>query len=216
MIEVVSSVLVNDINEAKELFAYCEDAVGRVSVDVIDGKFVDNKTITPDQLANVETKLSIDYHLMVVEPVNWVEKCVRGQADRIIGQIEHMGNQSEFVKKVQSVYLQVGLGLDLDTPIEQLDFTILTNLDVVLVMSVKAGFGGQKFENSVLEKIKKLDKIRKKDATPFKIHVDGGVNFDNINNIVLAGADEVSVGRLIFKGDIFENIKKFQEAVKNV
>lgn len=210
MFEVISSILTNNLDEARELIARCEGVIQRTSVDIIDGKFADNKTITPDQLSDVETNLKIDYHLMVIEPVNWIERCVRGQAERIIGQIEHMSDQSEFVGKVQEIGLQVGLAIDWDTSVEELDPIILTNLDVVLVMSVRAGFGGQKFRELAIDKVKKLDKIRKKDATPFRIHVDGGINFDNISKVVAAGADEVSVGRLLFKGDIVDNVKRFQ------
>lgn len=214
MIEIVSSVLTNDVGEAKELISRCEGILKRASVDIIDGKFADNKTITPDQLLGIDSDLSIDYHLMVIEPVNWIERCVRGQADRIIGQIENMGDQSEFIGRVQEVGLQVGLALDLDSPIDKLDPIILTDLDVVLVMSVRAGFGGQEFHDVAIEKVKRLNEIRQKDKTPFKIHVDGGVNFDNIKRIVSAGADEVSIGRLLFKGDVAETVRKFQEAAQ--
>lgn len=214
-IEVVSSVLTDDLDEARRLISRCEGVLKRTSVDIIDGKFADNKTITPDQLSDIETKLSIDYHLMVVEPVNWVERCVRGQADRIIGQIEYMSDQPEFVEKAQEVGTKVGLAIDLKTPVDELDSVVLTDLDVVIVMSINAGFGGQKFETQALEKIKKLDKIRRKDTTPFKIHVDGGVNFDNISKVVRAGAGEVSVGRLLFKGDISENVNRLRKAAES-
>lgn len=214
MLEIVSSILTNSVGEARELISRCEGVLKRTSVDIIDGKFADNKTITPDQLLGVDSDLSIDYHLMVIEPVNWIERCVRGQADRIIGQIEHMSDQAEFVGKVQEVGIQVGLAIDLDTPVTSIDPVILTNLDVVLVMSVRAGFGGQKFQELAIEKVKELDEIRQKDKTPFKIHVDGGVNFDNINKIANAGVDEISIGRLLFKGGVSENVKKFQKMVE--
>jgi len=213
MINIIPSILTNNPEEAKEMFWRCDGVVERVSFDIIDGKFADNKTISPDVLFDIETTQKIDYHLMVIEPVNWIERCVRGQADRIIGQIERMSDQADFVGRVQEVGLQVGFALDLDTPIKKIDPIILTNLDVVLVMSVKAGFGGQAFQYGVLEKVRKLDEMRKKDMTPFKIHVDGGVNFDNLNKIALAGADEVSIGRLIFKRNILENIRKFEEVL---
>ncbi len=211
--EIVSSILTTDFNEAKEILHKCEGVLKRVSIDIIDGKFVDNKTVTPDLFSDIDTSFNLDYHLMVLEPVNWIERCIRGQADRIIGHIERMTSQSEFVGKVQEVGVKVGLAIDLETPVESLDSDILNNLDVVLVMSVKAGFGGQKFHEDVLEKIKKLDLIRRKDETPFKIHVDGGVNFDNIKRIVSAGADEVSIGRTLFKDDFIENIERLEKII---
>jgi ribulose-phosphate 3-epimerase len=150
---------------------------------------------------------------MVYEPVNWIEKCAHGQADRIIGHIEHMGDQVEFVGKVQEVGASVGLALDLETTLDDLDLTILNNLEVVLLMSVPAGFGGQKFNNKVISKIKRLSSLRKRDQASYKIQVDGGVNLDNIRQIRKTGADEVSVGRSLFDGDLKENLEIFKKAV---
>lgn len=210
MIEIIPSILTGDLDRAKEIIHRCEGVCKRVSIDIIDGKFADNRTIDPNLLSDVETDLKFDYQLMVYEPVNWVERCVRGQADRIIGHIEKMSDQSEFVGKVQEVGALVGLAIDLETPLTMLDTYIITNLDVVLVMSVKAGFGGQDFDGSVVDKIKKLDDIRRKDNTPFKIHVDGGITSDNIGKVAIAGADEVSVGRKLFEGNLEINLEKFQ------
>jgi ribulose-phosphate 3-epimerase len=208
--EIIPSILTSDPKETREMLSKCEGVVERVSIDIIDGKFADNKTITPDLLAEVETNLKIDYQLMVEEPVNWIERCVSGQADRIIGHIEHMSDQVEFVGKVQDVGAYIGLAIDLDTPISDVDKEILTNLDTVLLMSVPAGFGGQKFRKEVISKIRQLRKVRDKDETPFKIHVDGGITSDNIKDVVNFGADEVSVGRGLFKGDLEENIRVFR------
>jgi ribulose-phosphate 3-epimerase len=216
MIEIIPSILTNDPNEARELILRCNGVVERISIDIIDGRFADNKTIDPDVLFDIDTDLNIDYQLIVIEPVNWIEKCVRGQADRIIGHIEYMNDQTKFVGKAQELGMEVGLAVDLDTSIEKLDPLIVTDLDVVMLMSVKAGFGGQEFDKKVIDKIKRLDEVRKKDDTPFKIHIDGGVTSDNIIKVIKSGADEVSVGRSLFKGDLTENIKKFQEAVRKI
>ena len=147
----------------------------------------------------------------MIEPIHWVERCARVGADRIIGHIEHMSDQTEFVGKVQEIGLQVGLGLDLDTPPEELDPVILNNLDVVLVMSVKAGFGGQDFDKKALGKLKWLDEVRVRDDTPFKLHDDGGITLESIHNIHKIGVEEVSIGRRLFDGDLAENIKRFQK-----
>jgi len=212
MIEIIPSILTNDPDELRELLARCEGVVDRVSIDIIDGKFADNKTVEPDILFDIDTGLKIDYQLMVVEPVNWVEKCVRGQADRIIGHIEKMESQVDFVGKVQEVGASVGLALDLPTPVTKFDSTILTNLDVVLVMSVAAGFGGQEFDKNALDKINLLDEIRSRDNSPYKIQDDGGVTLSKVDDVHFTGADEVSIGRRLFDGYLESNIKKFQEA----
>jgi ribulose-phosphate 3-epimerase len=212
MIEIVPSILTNDPNEARMLLERAEGVVERVSVDIIDGKYADNKTIRPGVLEDVTTGLNLDFQLMVIEPVNWIEKCARSGADRIIGHVEKMSDQREFVGKVQEAGLRMGLGLDLDTPVTAIDQEILTSLDVVLLMSVSAGFGGQKFNKKVLKKIAKLDDIRVRDDTPYKIHVDGGVTTEVISDIRIKGADEVSIGQRIFDGDLEKNIKKYKRA----
>lgn len=209
MVEVVPAILTNDIEELRDLLSQAEGVVDRVQIDIIDGQFVDNKTVDPSVFENIETTLLLDFHLMVKEPKSWVERCIRAGADRIIGQVEMMSDQTQFLGKVQEVGKYVGLAVDLETPISKIDSVILNNLDVVLVMSVPAGFGGQEFNDSALEKIKELDEIRARDDTPFKIIVDGGVSLENIRDLKKAGADEVSVGRRIFEGSLEENIKMF-------
>lgn len=212
MVDVIPAILTNNIQEVKDKVLLCDGIVSRVQIDIIDGVFADNKTIDPSLITNLEAFIGLDFHLMVKEPINWVEKSANAGADRIIGQIEMMENQKDFVEKVQLTNLRVGLAIDLDTPVSVLDPLILNNLDVVLVMAVKAGWGGQKFDSSVLTKIKELDEIRVRDKTPFKICVDGGETESTISKTHFAGADEVVVGARIFNGDLKENVEKMQEA----
>lgn len=212
MVEIIPAILTNDIREIEEKLRRAEGVVRRVQIDIIDGQFAANRTIDPSFLENIDTDLNLDFHLMTKEPADWVERTVRGGADRIIGQIESMSDQVGFIGKVAEVGPSVGLAIDVDTDIEKIDQTIITNLDVVLVMSVKAGFGGQEFDPSALLKVNELDKIRVRDDTPFKICVDGGINEDNIKKVVKAGADEVAIGR-VFEGDLAENLEKFRKAV---
>ncbi|MBN1168284.1 hypothetical protein JXA63_00180, partial [Candidatus Woesebacteria bacterium] len=196
MIEIIPAILTNDPVKFNQLLEKIEKGPGkRVQIDIIDGVFTDNVTVEPNVMYDSDTKLSIDYHLMVDEPVDWVDRCIKGYADRIIGHIEKMSNQVDFVGKVQEVGAQVGLAIDIDTPLSELDSTILNNLDVVLVMSVKAGFGGQKFDDRALTKIDRLDEIRSRDDTPFKICDDGGITLENIDDIRRAGVNEVSIGK---------------------
>ena len=212
MVEIIPSILTNDTKELAELIGRSEGVVDRVHIDIIDGKFANNKTMDPSALEEIDTNLKLDYHLMVMKPIKWVEKCAGGQADRIIAQIEMTTNQVDYVGKVQEVGAKVGLGIDLGTPVSSLDPVILTNLDVVLVMSVNAGFGGQSFDKSAIDKIKKLDEIRIRDDTPFRICVDGGINERTFKDVVKAQVDEVSIGRLLFKGDLGDNVKRIKKA----
>ncbi len=189
-----------------------EAKVERAQIDIIDGVFAKNKTIDPSTLENLDLDLNLDFHLMVKEPINWVERCVRGGADRIIGQIEMMTDQTGFVGKVQEVGKYVGLAIDLKTPVTSIDETIINNLDAVLVMSVAAGFGWQEFDLSALLKINELDKIRERDKTPFRIIDDGGVTMEWIDEVHRAGVDEVVIGKRLFEGDLKTNIEKFTKA----
>jgi ribulose-phosphate 3-epimerase len=212
VIKIIPSILTVNLNELKEELSICEGVVDRVQIDVVDGVFANNKTIDPSLITNLDTELNLDFHLMVKEPASWVEKCANAGADRIIAQIEMMDSQADFVGKVQSLELGVGLAINLATPVSKLDPVILTNLDAVLVMAVEAGFGGQKFHPEVLEKIKKLDDIRVRDKTPYKICVDGGETKEVIDNTRIAGADEVVFGRRLFEGDLLGNIEKLTRA----
>jgi ribulose-phosphate 3-epimerase len=220
MFTIIPSILTNNPEEVSGVIKSLNDVIlphgfplDRVQIDINDGSFLGVKTIEPLLLYDIETDLDIDFHLMTKEPATWVEDCVRGQADRIIGQIEKMGDQISFVGKVSEVGAKVGLAVDIETPLDQLDESIMTSLDVILLMSYPAGYGGQKFDEKVLEKIQCLKEMREIDAKPFKICVDGGIDFDNIKKVKMAGADEVTVGKRLIGGDIEANFEKFIKAL---
>jgi ribulose-phosphate 3-epimerase len=122
-----------------------------------------------------------------------------------------MGSQTEFVERVQGEGLRVGVGIDLDTPVNKVEQSLFGLVDVILVMSVKAGFGGQEFDKSALSKIEELVNIRTEQKSAFRICVDGGVKEEVMKEVSLAGADEVSIGRRLFQGDIAANIKRLKE-----
>lgn len=212
MVEIIPAILTLDVSEVEEKIRRAESVVKRVQIDIIDGQFAANRTIDPSALEGIETDLELDFHLMTKEPIDWVERAGRGGADRIIGQIEKMSDQLAFVGKVQEIGANVGLAIDIETPVSALDPVVLTNLDVVLVMAVPAGFGGQKFDERALNKVKQLDEIRVRDDSPFKICVDGGETEDVIDDTKLAGADEIVIGRRLFEGDLRKNLERYTKA----
>jgi ribulose-phosphate 3-epimerase len=216
VISIIPAILTNNFSELQEKMLRLENTVERVQIDIIDGLFANNKTVEPQVLEDIETSLFIDYHLMVKEPIEWVERCIRGQADRIIGHIELMRDQVEFVEKVAEAGVKVGLAIDLDTPLASLDKAIITDIDVLLVMSVPAGFGGQKFNKETLLRIADLDELRLHDNSPFTICVDGGITVDVIRKLYENGADEATIGKRAFEGDIKANIERFQMAAHEV
>lgn len=215
-VTIIPAILTKDLGEAVEKLNLLSGVCERVQVDILDNVFANNLTIDPSQLADIETNLFIDYHLMVKEPIDWVDRCIDGQADRIIGQIEMMWSQKLFIEEVKERGLGVGLALDIDTPVEKLDPAVLYAVDVVLVMSVKAGFGGQEFSPNALGKIKELDHIRARDELSFTICDDGGMTLENSDDVHVLGVEEIAVGKRIFEGDIRTNIKEFKKAAYKV
>lgn len=213
MIEIIPAILTDNLQEVREKLLLIDGNVKRVQIDIIDGVFAGNTTVTPQNLIGVDTEAEIDFHLMVDDPIKWVDACAQAQAERIIAHIEMMPSQREFVEMVTALGIDVGLAIDLNSPVESIDKSILTDIDVVLVMSVEAGFGGQKFDPNCIDKIRELEAIKRQDATPFKICVDGGETLDTVDDVVAAGADEVVIGRRLFEGNINDNISKFKLAV---
>ena len=212
MIEIIPAILTDNIEELREKIGSVEGKAERVQIDIIDGEFADNKTIDPSQLEGITTKLNLDYHLMVIEPIKWIDKCVKAGADRIIGHIEEMTSQEDFVSAVEDAGVSAGLAVDLDTPISDLDKKALKRVDVVLIMSVRAGFGGQEFDNNAIDKIYNLNKMRNEESFPFAICDDGGVTAENVDDSEESGVDEVAVGQRIFKGDLGDNLEKLFRA----
>lgn len=211
--KVIPSILTSSEKELSEMIGRCYGVVERVSVDIIDGKFKDNRTIDPVSLSGIESYPKIDYHLMVDEPVGWIEKCIKGKADRIIGHIEEMSDKDTFIGQVAGFGKGAGLAWDLETPVEDINLEIFEKIDLALVMCVPSGFGGQKFQKKAFDKIKKLSYIRKRVGGGFLIHADGGITCDNIKKVSDAGADEVSVGRRLFDGDLKRNINTFYKSL---
>lgn len=201
--EIIPAILTNSPSELANLIKAAENKTKRIQIDIIDEDFAINKTIDPAILTDIDTDLLLDFHLMTKEPIDWVEKCVTTGADRIIGQIEKMTNQLEFVDKVGRIGAKVGLALDLSTPISAITSQTFSSIDVILIMSVPAGFAGQKFDSQVFDKLKDLNKIRQKGNFNFRICVDGGVTKDLIPDLEKTGVNEVAVGiKRFLKGDI--------------
>ncbi len=212
MLEIIPAILSNNLEEVRALLALCEPVVRRVQIDVIDGVFANNKTIEPATLASFDTHLLLDYHLMVEEPKNWIDTCIKGKADRIIGHIEKMANQVLFANQVKDAGAKAGLAIDLATPVSALSQEALLLVDVIIVLSVQAGFGGQNFDEGSLAKIEELNEIRDKTGATFTICDDGGITLDTIALTSAHGVDSVAVGKRIFHGNLEENIDHFKKA----
>lgn len=174
-----------------------ETKLTRIQIDIVDPDFADDITISPIDLAEVKLQgLEVDLHLMTNDPINEVVECSEiKNIHAIIGQVEHMSNQRDFIEHVHSYNLKVGLALDLTTPITAIEANIWADLDMVQVMGIRAGAQGQSFKLETLEKVKE---IRQK-YPQLEILVDGGVKPENMVAINAAGASTVVVGSYLWE-----------------
>ena len=204
---IVPSPFVKTTSELKDYVARSEALFDRFQIDINDGTFKNNPNFNLNNFPLVETEMKLDAHLMVNNPIDYLEKCKETHIDRVIGQIEYMRSGDEFIKKAGSLNLIPGMAIDIDTSITLLDPNIYEKLGVVLLMSYQAGIGGQKFNEKVLDKITALKELRLKANSHFSICIDGGVWVDNIGKLNLLGVDEVAIGTRLLDGNIKDNLK---------
>ena len=181
-----------------------------IHVDVMDGHFVPNLTIGPPVIKALRqyTKLPFDVHLMISPVHKYIQDYADAGADIITIHPEATENLKESIDHIKKLNKKVGLSLNPKTKINVVT-NLLDEIDLVLIMSVNPGFGGQKFMPEVLNKIKDLKKIRKEKNLDFDIEVDGGINFDNNKLVIEAGANILVSGTAVFKnnkGNIKKNI----------
>ena len=195
-------------NEIKKLEVCGADMV---HVDVMDGHFVPNLTIGPPVIKALKKKSSIpfDVHLMISPVHKYIEAYANAGADIITIHPEATDDLNASILKIKELNKKVGVSLNPETKIEII-LDLLEKIDLVLIMSVNPGFGGQKFMPEVLTKVKELKKIQDEKGFKFDIEIDGGINFDNFKSAIEAGANILVSGTTIFKsnnGDIKKNIE---------
>ena len=211
-IQISPSILSADFSQlANEIKRLEEGGADMIHVDVMDGHFVPNLTIGPPVIKALRKHCSLkfDVHLMISPVHKYIKDFSDAGADIITFHPEASANMKETISLIKSLDKKVGVSLNPDTEIKTIS-DYLDNIDLVLIMSVFPGFGGQKFIPEVLNKIKSLKKIKDKNNYNFDIEVDGGVNFSNSKDILKAGANILVSGTTIFKenrGDIKKNIE---------
>ena len=182
-----------------------------IHVDVMDGHFVPNLTIGPPVIKVLRqySTLPFDVHLMISPVHKYIKDYAEAGADIITIHPEATENIESSISLIKKLNKKIGLSLNPDTSIEIIE-KFLSSIDLVLIMSVYPGFGGQKFIPNIVNKIKKLKSIKEKQNLKFDIEVDGGINFDNSKLVVEAGANILVSGTTIFKnnnGNIKKNIE---------
>ncbi|MDA9793865.1 ribulose-phosphate 3-epimerase [Candidatus Pelagibacter sp.] len=210
-IQISPSILAADFSQlGNEIKRLEEGGADMIHVDVMDGHFVPNLTIGPPVIKALRKQCSIkfDVHLMISPVHKYIEAYADAGADIITIHPEATENLEESISKIKSLNKKVGVSLNPESKLDLIT-DYLEKIDLVLIMSVNPGFGGQKFMPEVLDKVKQLKEIKSKKNINFDIEIDGGINFDNCQSAIEAGANILVSGTTVFKsnnGDIKKNI----------
>ncbi len=200
-------------NLEKEIKILNEEKVDYIHLDIMDGNYVPNISYGPGIVKSLRelTEIPFDTHLMIERPENFIEKFVEAGSDIITIHPSTTKHLDRTLSLIKSYGKKVGLALNPGDSLDVLDYN-LEKLDLVLIMSVNPGFGGQKFIPSVLRKIREVKKLIRERNLKTLIEVDGGVKLDNAREILDAGADILVAGSAIFEKDkTRENIRAFKE-----
>lgn len=219
MIYIAPSVLAADFSQlTNEIIRVQRAGANMLHLDVMDGHFVPNISFGAAVMKSLEgkTKLPYDVHLMIENPDQYLEDFVTPNTAFITVHQEACPHLNRTIQHIKSLGVKAGVSLNPATSLSTLDF-ILDDVDMVLIMSVNPGFGGQKFIPSALEKIRELAEIRRAEELDFEIEIDGGAKLDNVQEIVSAGTDIVVAGSAVFKTpDIEETTKQFISKIRSV
>ena len=217
MKKIAPSILSADFSRlADEVRAVEKAGADVIHVDVMDGHFVPNITIGPLVVQGLRklTSLPLDVHLMIENPERYVEVFSQAGSDWITIHAEVCPNLKRMIKKIRQLNVRPGIVLKPATPLKTL-FPVLDDIDLVLIMSVNPGFGGQSFIPATLKKVERLRRIIDQNNYSMEIEVDGGVKIENIRKFSSAGADIFVVGTGIFKTENYEEtIKKLRQEIE--
>ncbi len=203
MTKIAPSILAADFNKLGEEIAAVEAAgADWIHVDVMDGHFVPNLTIGPPVVEAIRktTKLPLDVHLMMTNPERYIGAFASAGANHILVHQETCPHLHAIIQDIRNHEARPGVVLNPATPLATVE-PVLADIDVLLVMSVNPGFGGQKLIPSTLEKVTAACELRRRHGLAFEIEVDGGIKVENADQVTGAGADVLVVGTGIFAAD---------------
>lgn len=198
---IIPSILAADFGKLiEEALSVDIPEIEYLHIDVMDGHFVPNLTIGPAVLESLKkhTRFKLDVHLMITNPEKMIPAFAAAGADILTIHQEAVVHLHQQVDNIKKLGIKSGISLNPATSLDTIRW-IISEIDLILLMSVNPGFGGQKFITNSLDKIKMLDKLRKESGAHFVIEVDGGIDYSNAGKIYMAGADYLVIGTGIFK-----------------
>ena len=207
------SILAADFKElGNDIKKVCDAGAEYVHIDVMDGLFVPSISFGMPLIKSIRpvTDKVFDVHLMIKEPIRYVEEFANLGADIITVHVEACEDVAATLRKIKSLGKKAGITLNPGTPVSAIE-DYIGMVDMVLVMSVNPGFGGQKFIEYSLDKIAKIKKMREDNKLHFDIEVDGGISDANVKEVLDAGANVIVAGSAVFKNDSAANVKKMLE-----
>ncbi len=199
MVKIAPSILSADFSKLADEVRKVEQYVDMLHIDVMDGHFVPNITFGPPVVRSIRvvTKLPFDVHLMVENPDNYIEQFIDAGANLLTVHAETAVHLNRTIDNIKKKGAKAAVALNPSTPLTALDH-VLPDIDMVLIMTVNPGFGGQHFIKGMLPKIRKLKEIISKEKLDVDIEVDGGINGDTARQAVAAGADILVAGSYIY------------------
>lgn len=193
-----------------------ENGAEYIHFDVMDGMFVPSISFGMPVMASIHdaTEQFMDAHLMVQEPIRYVEAFQKAGADLLTVHLEACEDVKATLDKIHEYGMKAGISINPETDVKEL-MSYLEDADMILVMSVHPGFGGQKFIPETLEKIRAVRNMLNKKNLDTDIQVDGGIYVENVREVLDAGANIIVAGSAVFRGDAGENTAKFMEILKS-
>lgn len=188
-----------------------------IHIDVMDGSFVPSISFGMPVIKSIReaTDKVFDVHLMIDEPIRYLEDFKDCGADIITVHAESCKHLSRTLSRIRELGMKSGVALNPATPVEMIKY-VLDEVDMILVMTVNPGFGGQKYIDAMTDKIAKVKELVDMSGKNIDIQVDGGINFSNVKEVIGAGANIIVAGSAVFKGDIGENVEGFLKIFEEI
>lgn len=188
-----------------------------IHIDVMDGIFVPSISFGMPVISSIRkcTDKVFDVHLMIEEPGRYIDDFVKAGADIITVHAESMKHLHRTLQSIKAAGVKAAVALNPATPVDCLEY-VMDSLDMILLMSVNPGFGGQKYIEAVTDKIRKVRKMVDAGGRNIDIEVDGGINKENVRSVLEAGANVIVAGSAVFKGDAAKNTRDFLDLIGSV